>query len=212
MRIILTTLMASVAALAFSAAQAADAVDQIPEAPQASYEEPVATGNWAGAYAGGAASYNFGRFSGGSDFDNKALGGSVYGGYNMQNGQIVYGAEADAGYSGNDSVSGGVTTKQGINGSLRGRVGYDANPFLIYGTAGVAAARITAEDATSEKTRGALGWTAGAGVETFVTDSITARAEYRYTDLQSKDYALTSGTVNRGYDEHSVKVGLGVKF
>jgi outer membrane immunogenic protein len=35
-----------------------------------------------------------------------------------------------------------------------------------------------------------LGWTAGAGAEAFVTDTITTRLEYRYTDYQSETYNL----------------------
>jgi opacity protein-like surface antigen len=34
---------------------------------------------------------------------------------------------------------GGLTGKQGFNGSLRARIGLDINPFLIYATGGVAA-------------------------------------------------------------------------
>ena len=45
-----------------------------------------------------------------------------------------------------------------------------------------------------------------------MTNNITARAEYRYTDYQDKDFSLNSGLANRDYNEHSVKVGLGVKF
>ncbi|WP_395588508.1 outer membrane protein, partial [Pseudomonas syringae group genomosp. 7] len=56
------------------------------------------------------------------------------------------------------------------------------------------------------------GYTVGAGVEAFVTNNITTRLEYRYTDYQSKDYDLDSGSFSRGYDENSVKLGIGVKF
>lgn len=203
-------MISSVAILSFTAVQAADAVDQIPEAPVA-VDNSVPAGNWSGAYLGGSGSYNMGRFQGG-DYKARALGGAVYGGYNMQNGQIVYGAEADVGYSGNDTVYNGINSKQGINGSVRARVGYDMNPFLLYGTAGVAAQSSKASDPTSSDKKTAAGYTVGAGVETFVTQNITARAEYRYSDFQKKNFDLDSGSVSRGYDEHSVKLGIGVKF
>nr|WP_316653476.1 porin family protein [uncultured Gellertiella sp.] len=212
MRKFVVSLMASsVAALTFAAAaHAADAIDSVPEAPQA-YDQPVSQGNWGGAYAGGAASYNFGRFND-STFDNHAVGGQLYGGYNVQQGQLVYGGEADIGYSGNDDVNNGVKAKQGVNGSIRGRLGVEAGPVLVYGTAGLAATRLKGSDATSSDTRNSLGVTAGAGVETMVTDTISARAEYRYSDYQDKNFNLASGTANRGYDEHSIKLGVGVKF
>ncbi len=212
MRKFIVSLMASsVAAMTFAAAaHAADAIDSIPEAPQA-YEQPAAATNWGGAYVGGAATYNFGRFDK-NGFDDKAVGGQLYGGYNFQDGQLVYGGEADIGYSGNDNVTGGVKTKQGVNGSIRGRIGVDTGPVLVYGTAGLAAARLKGSDATTSDTRNALGWTAGAGAETMLTDTISARAEYRYTDYQDKNFNLGSGVAERGYDEHSVKLGVGVKF
>ncbi|MDI7861062.1 porin family protein [Rhizobiaceae bacterium n13] len=212
MHTLIKTLMASsVAVLAFTAAQAADAIDQIPEAPVADVIESAPAG-WQGAYIGGAGTYNMGRFQGHGDYDAKAFGGAAYGGYNWQQGQIVYGGEADLGYSGADATRDGVKSEQRANGSVRGRVGYDLNPVLVYGTAGVAVAQDKASDATSSDKKVAAGYTVGGGIETFVTDNVTARAEYRYTDMQSKSYDLDSGRVSRGYDEHSVKLGIGVKF
>ena len=202
---------------AFQAAQAADAIYQAPEAPPMAAEAAPA-GNWSGAYLGGAATYDFGKFSGSTDGrDAKGLGGSVYGGYNMQSGSIVYGAEADLSYAGEDGSAGsnagtGLTGTQGVNGSVRGRVGYDLNPFLVYGTAGVAAANHELKGGGDSDEKLAAGYTVGAGVETFVTDNITARVEYRYSDYQKRDFDINGSTVSRGFDDHSVKVGMGVKF
>lgn len=214
MRNLTAALLVSAASIAtISAANAADAVDQIPEAPIA-YEEPAApVSNWAGAYIGGYGAYDWGRFED-SDRDG-ALGGGAYGGYNWQSGQIVYGVEADIGYNGEEeSPAAGVDGEAGVNGSLRARVGYDMNPFLIYGTAGVALQdnelTNTVNGVSDSKT--AVGYTVGAGVEAMVTNNITTRVEYRYTDFGSKDYNLGTSTVSSGYDDHSVKVGIGVKF
>ena len=210
MRTLIKTLMASsIAILTYTAAQAADAIDQIPEAPIAIDEAPTA--NWSGAYVGGSGSYNVGRFKGGNN-NAHALGGAVYGGYNWQDGQLVYGLEGDVGYSGNDGIRDGIQSKQGVNGSIRGRLGYDLNPFLVYGTAGLAGQRSRASDDTSSDSKTAAGYTVGAGVETMVTNNITARVEYRYSGFQDKNFDLDSGSVSRGYDEHSVKLGIGVKF
>jgi len=207
-RLLISVMASTVAMIAFTQARAADVVDQVPVAPSADYSQP-AVGNWGGGYVGGAATYNWGKFK--STQENK-FGGQLYGGYNVQNGQMVYGGEADIGYSDISAVDGGVRTTQGVNGSLRGRVGYDLSPVLVYGTAGVAATRLRAIDATSGQSQTALGWTAGVGAEAMVTDSITGRIEYRYSDFANSDFNLASGTVSRGYSEHSVKVGLGVKF
>ncbi len=203
---------------AFQAAQAADAIYQAPEAPPMANDVAAPSGNWSGAYLGGAATYDFGKFTSSTDGrDANGLGGSIYGGYNMQSGSIVYGAEADLSYAGEDGSAGsdgGASIKgtQGVNGSVRGRVGYDLNPFLVYGTAGVAVANHKLENGASNDEKLAAGYTVGAGVETFVTDNVTARVEYRYSDYQKRDFDLSTGTVSRGFDDHSVKVGMGVKF
>ncbi|TCV72717.1 outer membrane immunogenic protein [Neorhizobium sp. R1-B] len=212
MRTLIATLMASAASfIAISAANAADAVDQIPQAP-AAVEEPAPVANWAGFYLGGYGSYDWGRFGGAGDRDG-AFGGGAYTGYNWQSGQIVYGVEADVGYNGEKNTTiEGYEGKAGWNGSVRARVGYDLNPFLIYGTGGVALQDNELSDATSSENKTAVGYTVGAGAEAMVTNNITARVEYRYTDFGSDRYSLDSGSVSKGYDDHSVKVGIGVKF
>ncbi|RWX75848.1 porin family protein [Neorhizobium lilium] len=212
MRILVATLMASATSLiALSAANAADAVSQIPEAPTA-VEEAAPVSNWQGFYLGGYGAYDWGRFGGYGDRDGN-LGGGAFTGYNWQSGQIVYGIEADVGYNGtsNDTIE-GYDAKAKWNGSVRGRIGYDMNPFLIYGTAGIAAQDNKLSDATSSDSKTAVGYTVGVGAEAFVTSNITARVEYRYTDFGKDSYSLDSGSVSKGFDDHSVKVGIGVKF
>ena len=56
------------------------------------------------------------------------------------------------------------------------------------------------------------GWTAGVGAEGYVTDNVTARVEYRYTDYSSKRFDLDSGNVRAGLNDQSVRVGMGYKF
>ncbi|MGV1792500.1 outer membrane beta-barrel protein [Rhizobium lusitanum] len=210
MRTLVTTLMVSALALGgYTAAHAADAVEQIPQPPVAQ-DAPPAVNNWSGFYIGGAGDWNAGHFN--RNGDAYAFGGQAFTGYNWQQGQIVYGVEADLGYSGADSTRNGLTAKNGVNGSVRGRLGYDFNPFMLYGTAGLALGQNKLSDDTSSESKTAVGYTVGAGAETFITNNITARLEYRYTDYGRKDFNLDSGSFSRGYDEQSVKVGIGVKF
>jgi outer membrane immunogenic protein len=211
MRTLIATLMVSAASLAAVSAQAADAVTQIPEAPMA-VETAAPAANWSGMYLGGYGAYDWGTVQSRNDANADGWGGGVYGGYNWQSGQIVYGAEADLGYNDQKGTSNGVTGEQKLNGSLRARLGYDLNPFMIYGTAGLALADQEVSSAAGSDNKTTAGYTVGAGVETFVTNNITARVEYRYSDFQSKDYNLGGTNVSRGFDDHSVKVGIGVKF
>ncbi|MBC2773492.1 porin family protein [Rhizobium sp. AQ_MP] len=219
MRTLKIMLLASATSLAAFAAQAADAIYQAPEAPAAAESYSVPAGNWSGAYVGGGLTYDFGKFTSSTNGrDAKGLGGTVYGGYNMQSGSIVYGGEADISYAGEDGNAGSqapvgaLKGTQGVNGSVRGRVGYDLNPFMVYGTAGLAVANHKLEGGGANDEKLAAGYTVGAGVETFVTDNITARVEYRYSDYQKRDFNLGNSTISRGFDDHSVKVGMGVKF
>ena len=212
MRTFITTLMASAMSVAaFQAANAADAVMDIPQAPAAEYTEPAIT-NWQGAYAGGTVTYQRGNFNGQSGVDANGFGGGVYGGYNIQNGQMVYGGEADLNYSGVDSANAVRKAEQGLNGSVRARVGVDLNPVLVYGTGGLAVGNAEMSDGVSTDDHTLVGWTAGAGAEAFVTNNVTARVEYRYTDYGKKNFNLSSGTVRSGLEDHSVRVGMGVKF
>ncbi len=212
MRTLVATLIASAASLiAISAANAADAVSQVPQAPIA-VDQPAPVGNWQGFYLGGYGAYDWGK-SGVGSRDVNGFGGGAFTGYNFQSGPVIYGVEADVGYSGQKGdSSGGYRAEGGWNGSVRGRVGYDLNPFMIYGTGGVAFQNNTLKDATSSDDKTAVGYTVGAGAEAFVTNNITARIEYRYTDFGKDSYNLNSGSVSKGFDDHSVKVGIGVKF
>ena len=124
MRIRKLALLAAVVSLPLAGpVLAADAImEQPPEPPVA--EVLPQTYVWAGGYLGGYGEYKWGEFDA-IPADADGFGGGVYGGYNWQTDNIVYGVEADVGYSGADVSSGGTTAEQGFNGSLRARLGMD---------------------------------------------------------------------------------------
>ena len=211
MRTMIKTLTASAIVFgAVSVAQAADAIDEVPLAPEA--QDVVTSSGWEGGYVGAKGSYQWDKTHTGGDYNAEGLGAGLYGGYNLQNDKIVYGGEVDLNYSGVDERTNGVETEQRLNGSARARVGYDLEPALIYGTAGVAAANVKASDATSSDSNTLIGLTVGAGVEAKITDTITARTEYRFSDYQTQTFGLDSGNKDRSLKEHQVNVGLGVRF
>jgi outer membrane immunogenic protein len=83
---------------------------------------------------------------------------------------------------------------------------------MPYVTGGLAVGNVEASEGGTSDSTTAVGWTAGAGIETAITDNIVGRVEYRYTDLGSDTLALGTGPTGVGFDSHSVLVGLGFKF
>jgi len=212
MRIRKLALLAAAASVSLAApVLAADAIiEQPPEPPMAEVAPQAYL--WSGGYLGGYGEYKWGEFDAAPTQDANGFGGGVYGGYNWQSDNIVYGVEGDIGYSGADFSTAGLTGEQGFNGSLRARIGMDVNPFMVYATGGIAATRAELTSTTGSDTNTHVGWTAGAGAEAFLTENITTRLEYRYTDYQSKNYNLGGTNVSSGFDDHSVRVGIGMKF
>lgn len=182
----------------------------MPEAPVAVPTAPT----WSGFYLGALFGYSWGEadISGVGTADVDGIDGGVYVGANYQLGQFVVGAEADLLASGAEGSTADLELEQGFNGSLRGRVGIALDQFLLYGTAGVAATKLEVADGGGSDEQTLVGWTAGIGTEALVTDSITARVEYRYTGYQDKDFTVGAGSVNTDLSTHSVRAGVGVKF
>ena len=209
--------------------------------------------DWSGFYAGLHAGYAWGdrdivtsgfptdpdptSFS--YDSDGWLLGGQV--GFNAQVNQWVFGVEGDLAWSGVDGGF-GVTTHPPLLrgwgagethdmkwlGTLRGRLGVAFDSFLLYGTGGLAFAKIdgtglvtdddgTLHAATDSNTH--TGWTIGAGVEAGLTQNLSVKVEYLFVDLGSKNYhyAIPTGaggpvTVNADHQHHVIRGGLNWRF
>lgn len=59
------------------------------------------------------------------------------------------------------------------------------------------------------------GWTAGFGLENFINDKISVRAEYRYSSYSSEDFNIVmwSAVEHQKYDdEQSFRIGLNYHF
>jgi outer membrane immunogenic protein len=201
-----------------SLGHAADAVYS--DAPIAAPVDLPSVYTWSGPYAGGFVGYNFADFdqTGGASFDGEGIVGGVYAGYNLQTEQFVYGIEGDVGAA--DLSAGGFNVATGTPigadstafGSLRARVGIAYDPILLFATGGLAVANNELSLNGVEDSNTHFGYTVGAGVEAALTDNLTSRVEYRYSDFESQDYSLGNVTVSSGYDEHSIRAGLALKF
>jgi outer membrane immunogenic protein len=182
-----------------------------PVAP-APYIAPAAF-NWSGFYVGVNAGYAFG-----GDFDIDALDsadgfvGGAQAGYNFQFDPIVVGIEGEIAYA---DVSDKFADLEGTlnwRGSVTPRLGFAIDRFMPYLKGGLAFGDVEVKDATGKDDKTQLGWTVGAGAEYAVTDNVTVRAEYNYTDLGKDDFTTPAGTVKAGYKGSDVRAGVNYKF
>ncbi|WP_181706751.1 outer membrane protein [Chthonobacter rhizosphaerae] len=215
-RVIAALLVGSTALVAVPAF-AADLPEPIPAAP--AYEAVVESTafDWTGAYVGGAVGYAFGEYGGDAgDESVEGFTGGVFAGYNYAvTPNWIVGAEADifAGPSEDFTVGGvGVETSTAVFGTVRGRVGYAFDSFMVYGTGGLAVGWGEADFNGGSDSNTHLGWAAGGGVEAALTQNVTVRAEYLYVDTSEESYSANGTTVDADLDGHLVKVGVGYKF
>ncbi len=205
------------AVVASMPARAADAVVMEPPAPAATPLKNPPVDTWSGAYAGVAGGYGFGgsRYvaPAAGSFRTRGWYGNLFAGYDHQIGKAIVGVEGDVGYGSITGGDGTASSRTGIDGSLRARLGYAVtDKVMVYGTGGLAAARLTGEEGGTSQTRTVLGWTAGAGVETKLTRSVFGKLEYRYTDYGRNNFTTASGANVFGNRENKVLLGVGVKF
>lgn len=202
----LAGLLAVVAMPAF----AADAIESVPE-PVAPIDEPIAT--WTGGYVGLYAGYGFSGqvHEPGHKFGTDGFLGGAFGGYNYDLGNgIVVGGEGDVGYSGIEGDDAGTTSKTGVEGSLRARLGYAVTPDILpYVTAGGAAQSLKVSQPGVSDRNTMLGWTAGGGVDFKATENVFVRGEYRYTDFGTDDFEGIGEVKSK---DHRVTLGVGYKF
>lgn len=194
--------------------------------------------DWGGGYVGAQAGYGWGKnditfpIAPGSSvlLEPKGFVGGLYAGYNylLQN-NLLIGIEADVGFGGQKDGSnilvGGVPlasefweSEVKVNGALRARFGFAADRTLFYATGGLALAQIETTrtrpgiDVTQDSSL-FTGWTAGLGIEHAFSDHWTARLDYRYQDLGSKDVTAQPATTTiSDFSSHDIRIGIAYKF
>lgn len=223
----------AVLVLAVGAASAADVPTY--DAP-AAVAAPTPSFTWTGPYVGLQAGYNWfesdnrvNGFSPSTSPDGPSVG--AFAGYNYQfdNSPLVIGVETDLNYGGADARrhTAGFTglsdtrirNESDFNGAVRGRIGYAFDRFLVYGAGGLAysdrevkaraegAGGVSGSDDTI-----AVGWTVGGGVEAAISDNVTARVEYRYSDYGTDSFSVAGSRVKSDLTENRVMLGVGYKF
>lgn len=257
----LTTIATAIVAFGFVGA--ANAADMPTKMPVKAMPVPVAY-NWTGWYVGANAGYGWSSSTNPSFnlSDTTALGYATYVanggfptlslnpkgvlgglqiGYNFQQANWVWGAEADlqaAGLKDSStitvtppaSVTGTSTVEHGLRwfGTLRGRAGYAMNNWLFYGTGGLIYGGVHSSltqnstngyFATDSHTATRAGWTVGAGTEVGWA-KWTAKFEYLYFDMGRDTVNLLGTGVFTGISYsasqktagHIVRLGLNYRF
>lgn len=177
---------------------------------QAQVENP-----WRGFYAGlnGGYAWNSanGRFNAATDLSGLTLNGAIIGGqlgYNWQSNQFLFGIEADASTSagGEDTLVANPGTADAASisadltylASVRARLGWAINNWLLYGTVGWGAGEFKfTEDMPQQPFSGKIrfndnGLVFGGGVEWMVAYGVSLRAEYLRYDLSAGSTITTN--------------------
>jgi opacity protein-like surface antigen len=172
-------------------------------------------------------------------YSPNGLVGGAHIGYNfLIHPSLLVGIEADVmatsgsetatvGFLSTDGVAALRTSKAqlGTRGTIRGRVGYVTESWLVYATGGVAFTRFTWSDTVSVSPPFAAtfpaavsdtltGWTVGGGVERAVNSYLTVRVQYLYEDFgtETVPLAATSQTGRLSITAQKLTFGGSFKF
>jgi high affinity Mn2+ porin len=197
--------------------------------------------DWTGFYVGGHVGYSRGNAqvtladlgdTGPTNFTRSfgSLSGGVQLGYNyLLPSHVLLGIEADMSflnYLAADNVAwsriravADTAEKIDYMATLRGRVGYAFEHWMIYATGGLALSQgrflqtpgVT--DDIDKLLHPYTGWAVGAGAEVAIAPSWTARLEYLYRNFGHAEVVFPSGTsAGSSFDVQSVRVGLNYKL
>ena len=205
------SLAAALSVLALGSAAVAADLPRRATAP-APYVAPVPVFTWTGFYAGVNAGYGWGSQKGTADAAYGSLDGAQIGGtagYNYQMGQIVLGMEGDMDWSNAKSTNGANVSKQTSIGTVRGRLGYSVDRVLLFTTGGYAGGSVERSVGANSAKDWHNGYALGAGMEYAITNNVSAKAEYLYTDLASK---TDTGVSRAGLTQNTVRMGVNYRF
>jgi len=198
--------------------------------------------NWTGFYIGAHAGYGGDKYEYplsalglvAGDLSLTSSGGFAGGqiGYNWQamGSPWVFGIEADIAWA---AIKGELTANIGpitFNagselewfGTLRGRIGYSWDRFMLYGTGGLAYGSVNSSLGAGLGGLGGLGlnfstdklgWTAGGGFEYGLSRNWSVKTEYLYLDL-GKDSIFASPlfSISEQTTVHTIKAGINYRF
>jgi outer membrane immunogenic protein len=198
------------AAALFGLMEAAPAAD-IPYGSRAPYtvNQPLNAYSWAGPYLGGNIGYGWGSVDH-NPAKPSGFAAGVQGGYNFQNGPLVFGLEADIQASAANDTFAPWKFSNPWFGTARGRIGYALNNIVFYGTGGLAFGELRGEALGLSESHTTAGWTVGAGAEMGLAQNWTAKIEYLYVDLSDSRFVITG--LPHGARFGLVRLGVNYRF
>lgn len=199
------------------------------------YIPPPALYNWSGAYIGAHAGYlwgdidwNLGPGIPTSINPDGFLGGGLVG-YNFQYDSFVFGIESD--FSIGDLDEGpGTFSLRGLQSAninyivtLRGRIGYAFDNWLLYATGGVGFADVDLYDSATAPPNSAnetlVGYVIGGGVEADLGNlfgsqggALSGRLEYMYGNYDEENFNLGAVADSADLETHVVRAALVYRF
>jgi outer membrane immunogenic protein len=177
--------------------------------------------DWSGFYAGIVGAYSWGRTEATSgtvsatmDPAGGQLGVTV--GVNGQFDQFVLGAEGEILWSGTTGSAllgtADTTVKQEWVGAIKARAGVAVENVLIYAHGGFAFTDYNAAGGGESYQTTRTGYTVGVGVEAMMTDNVSAKLEYAYSDFGSWNGNLSPSNTPVDFKLHSHAIKAGVNF
>ncbi len=141
-----------------------------------------------------------------------SYGGQI--GYDFKVSPIfVLGAEVQATGDSNKIRTGNVTADAGRTFNMTARGGFlVADKTLVYGKGGWTNSRISWDDGIDSVSSNRDGWLAGFGVEHMLTDNLSARAEYRYSEYNRLRTDVSGDDLSAKFRRNAVAVGVNYRF
>jgi outer membrane immunogenic protein len=219
--------LGTAAALILSVPGSAFAADLPVKAPMMA---PVAVYNWTGLYIGANVGWGWGHstfdittpFVTGTTADPSGVIGGGQIGYNWQiSPNWVFGIEGDFQGSGQKGdftlapagflpITG--TDKLSWFATLRGRVGYAVDRWLVYATGGAAWVKSELTNSTANSTNTSSAWTIGGGVEAALSGNWSAKLEYLYIDTGNMDSTTGVFTERDRVHDNIFRAGINYRF
>jgi len=166
--------------------------------------------SWVGPYVGATLGYEWGSIENNPTRPNGVAGG-FEAGFNWQNGNFIYGGEADISFSAANDTFAPWQFSNPWFGTARGRVGIAANSVLLFGTACLAYGELTGTSSGNpSESRASLGWVVGLGAEVSFAQHWSAKAEWLYFNLDDHHFSVTAA--NNGLAANLIRLGLNYHF